>query len=389
MLSRSDCGRCGCSEGTVIRNAKDPLFYAGEVGPINTGSVARLYGKGASVDSTKAFILNEYRAQQAQEDRRYALAIHHSKLAAEAAVQGADNWGYCRMTFNIATLQYESGLLEDAVATSRALVHSEAIGQFPDFKSKAKVLLSRALQGKGDMEEALSVALAARALTKDEGSADIRLSAQHGLIAALAEEGDLAAAWVEALNLSQMLGADASPRVAGMAYWTIGNVGFMAGKNQEGLEYHRRASLALSSINDVNQWGLFNKASAHMRLVAGMVETETLECIERAEVALGITGASESEMIELVTTRARWELETGNPAKAESLLRSASSDAEQLYPFLHAGALQLMAQCLHAMGRRDEALNTARESEKIFREVGAGVRAAESQELVEKLQMQD
>ena len=339
------------------------------------------------VDNKKDFILNEYRAQQAQERRNYQEAILFSQAAAAAASAGDDDWGFCRMKFSIATLQYELGLLDESVATSRQLVGSAAISAFPDLQSKAKVLLSRALQNQGGMEEALSVARDASSDVEkdaDDASFDARISSQHGLVAALAEQGDLDAAWTEAMKLEEMVRSDASPRVAGMANWTIGNVGFMAGRNGEGLEYHKRASRDLASLNDVAQWGLFNKASAAVRLQAGVIESETLECIERAEVALGITGAAESDLLELRLARGRWELEIGNLRAAETLSRQVATDASMLYPFLKARALQLLALSLAAAGQRDKAIEAGRDSERLFEEVGAAIMAAETKEFVDQ-----
>ncbi|MCC3295333.1 hypothetical protein LJ756_11950 [Arthrobacter sp. zg-Y411] len=337
------------------------------------------------MESKKAFILSEYRAKQAQESRDYAKAIDHSRAAVQAAEEGKDNWGFCRMMFNVATLQYELGLLDDCVATSRALAESDAIIPYPDFQSRAKVLLSRALQNKGEMEAALSVAMDASDDAEAHGSLETRISSQHGLVAALAEEGDLEAAWTEALKLAEMVRVDASPKVVGLANWTIGNVGFMAGRNSEGVEHHERASQALTATNDVTQWGLFNKASAHMRLVANLLEPETLECIERAEVALEITAAAESDLLELVITRAWWELETGNLARANSLLHTVEEKVYDTYPFLLGRTLQLRSRCLHALGQGDEALAYAAKSEEIFNRVGAVVLASESRKILDSM----
>lgn len=339
----------------------------------------------ARLDSAKVFILNEYRAQQSAGNRDLTQAIVYSKTAADAAAETGDDWGFCRMMFNIANYQYELGLLEESVATSRTLVNLPGIRQYPDFESRANVLLSRALQDKGDMEEALSVALEASAYASQDASVDVRLSAQHGLVSALAEEGDLEAAWDEAVVLSTMVAPDASARVRGMAHWTVGNVGFMTGRNREGLDHHRKAAQALTSINDVTLWGLFNKASAHVRLVAGIVENETLECIERAEVALGVTGAGESDLHELKLTRARWEVDSGNPNEAERLLRRTVEEVRESYPFLEAIALELLARSLESLGQPTEALDAAQRSEHLFTMLRASVRADDARALVDRL----
>lgn len=338
------------------------------------------------MDSNTVFILNEYRAGQAKARRDYPAAIKLSHDAAEAAAEGGDSRGFCRMTFNTADLQLEAGRVEDCIATCRSLLATAAIKEYPDYESQARVLITHALQDKGEMGGALRAAKEAASLPIDELSSRSRLKIQHVLIAALAEDGDTEGAWLEALNLVGMLPADATPRARGIAFWTVGNAAFMSARTSEGLKYHRLATDTLALVNDVSTWALFNKAAAHMRLVVGLIDEATRECLERAEVAFEVAGVTEMDRIEIAITRAWWELESGNAAEAEGLLRPLEKETAGSHLFLQARVLLLLARSLHALGRTGEALKSARQSESIFAGVGADVFASESRGLVAVLQ---
>ncbi|MDN3905233.1 hypothetical protein [Arthrobacter sp. YD2] len=337
------------------------------------------------MDSNTAFILNEYRARQAVDRRDYGAAIEYSMIAAAKAAEANDGWGFCRMTFNVAELQLGLGLMDECIATCGNLFETDAIKQYPDYESRAKVLVTRAMHNRGEMGDALVTAREASRLPMQELSSEGRLSVQHVLVAALAEEGDTETAWEEAVRLAGMLDDEPQPRVAGMAYWAIGNAGFMSGRIGAGLNYHRLAAESLAMVDDVSLWGLFNKASAHMRLASGLVTQETVECIERAEVAYEVVRVTEIDGYEITITRAWWELETGNPGIADKLLISIEAKVAGPYPFLLGRTLQLRARCLDALGQEAAAMECAQKSERIFTEVGAEVLAADSRKIRDAL----
>ncbi|MDM7990470.1 hypothetical protein [Arthrobacter sp. zg-Y877] len=338
------------------------------------------------MDSNTAFVLNEYRAMQSQQQRDYRAAISHSRSAAEAARKSGDALGLCRMEFQTGQLQFDLGLIQDAIATCRRLLNSDAIKQYADFESRTRVLLSRIFHNDGQMHDALKVAREASRIPADDLSLDARRSVQHALVAALAEDGDTEAAWAEAMNLAGMLEGETSYYDLGVAQWTIGNVAFMSARLDEGLAYQSLAMENLSRLDNVNLWAQFNKATAHMRLTAGLTGPETAEFVERAEVAFAVAGGKEIDLYEVRITRAWWELASGNPSTAEELLRPLDKELAGPYPFLQARVLLLLARCFHALGRTGEALRSARQSEGIFIEVGADVFASESRAFVAVLQ---
>lgn len=337
------------------------------------------------MDSNAAFIVNEYRARQAQGRRDYAAAVRYSRSAAEVALEYGDTWGFCRMAVETGNLQLDLGLIQDAVATCRLVMESDAVKEHPEFDIRARALLARIFHNDGQMHGALQVARDAASLPLDGLSLDGRRSVQHTLVSALAEEGALEEAWTEALVLVKMLEGEVRPHALGIAYWAVANVAFMSNRLDEGSKYHSLAAKNLSTLDDVNLWAQFNKAAAHVRLVAGLSGTETAEFIERAEVAFAVAGGNEIDVYEVRITRAWWELEAGNAAAAEALLCPMEKELAGPYPFLQARTLLLLARCQFSMGRQTEVLKYAQESERIFAELGAEVYASECREVVDNL----
>lgn len=328
------------------------------------------------MDKNQVRLASEYRAQQARERRDYREAIAHLRVALDAAEKASDSWDYCRLTIDLALLQYDLGSMDECIATMEALVADDRIHSYPDFSVRTRAILSQAFRTKGDTERALMVAEDAAAVLPKE-SKEVRLPLQYSLVSALAEEGDVEAAWQEALVLATLLGPQSSAKVKGSSYWVIGNAAFLSGRIDEGREFHRQAASVLVSVGDVNVWALFNKASANLRLEAGLVEPETLECVERAEVAISVTEGIEEDMLEILLVRARWEFAAGNLDDAEMRFRELVSKASGTFPNIQANALMLLAESLVCLGRQDEALRTAEEALQIFEELNTGVRAAQ------------
>lgn len=333
------------------------------------------------MDPDKVHLDSEYQAQLAVGRRDYGAALEYTVLARDTAIVNGDSWAYCRLTIEVARCQYNLGLMDACIGTLEPLVDSDAIADYPDSAALARALLSGALLTKGDMAGALSVAEGASQSVTGQ-SREMRLALQHSLVSALAEEGEIEAAWREALLLDSLIGPESGARERGNAFWTIGNTAFVSGRIDEGREYHRRAGEALGALNDVNHWALFNKASANLRLEAGLIEPATLDCVERAEVAISVAEGNFADRLEIRLTRAHWEHLSGNSTEAEPRLREIAASAKDLFPYTSAQALQLLAECLLAQGREGEALKAAYECERIFRGLGAVVRESQATNLI-------
>lgn len=336
------------------------------------------------MDHNQRTLVNEYRSQQAKGRRDYTAAIEFAAVARESAIGAGDDRGYSRLSINIALLQFDLGLIDECIHTIEALLAHPAMNEYPESAVRARAILSQALRSKGDNGSALVVAEDAASVLPDH-SREARLQLHHSLVPALAEEGETEAAWSEALVLESLIGPESGAKVLGTSYWIIGNVGFLSGRIEEGRKFHAQAATALGSLGDVNLWALFNKASANLRLEVGLVEPETLECIERAEVAISVAGGNEGDRLEILLTRAHWEYAVGNCSVAESKLQHVAVKSEDLFPYIRAQSLEVLAGCLFKLDRNEESLSTARECERIYEALGATVRASQARVLIETI----
>lgn len=331
------------------------------------------------------FILNEYKARQHWERREYSVAMTCAQKAAVLARNTGDEDGWWRMTFLVGRCQRELGLMVDSAATASVLVRRAVTQGDPTLESKARALHSVALQALGQLPEALVIARTAAESPFDERfSDDSTLEAQQVLVAVLAESGDFDAAWTEAQAFAAMIGQDTKLEVAGKAYWAIGNAAFLVGRHREATHYHGLAATALSPLNDVNLWALFNKASAFMRLTANLVEPETLQCIERAETAISITGGTPQDEIELSLTRAYWSFLTGELNEAKSRMVVLMGESDLMAPHIEGEARLLFARILNDEGHAEEAEEYSRESARLFEDAGAYARAEQSKRFLEE-----
>ncbi|MCC9178992.1 MULTISPECIES: hypothetical protein [unclassified Arthrobacter] len=337
------------------------------------------------MEQNPVVIVNEYRAQQAKAEHDYAKAIEYSAIARDAALSDGDKWAFHRSSFNIAHFQYALGRMDDCIRTIEELVEHAAMADYPELVAQARTLLAHALQNSGATDRALTAAEEAASVIPDEPG-QLRLALQHSIVSTLAEKGESEDAWREALVLDTLVGPESGTKVRGMAYWAIGNAGFMSGRITEGQEYHDRAAIDLVRVGDVNLWALFNKAAANMRLEAGLINSATLECVERAEVAISVAGGNVADKVEILLARAHWEYASGNLEVAENKLREVAAQTKELFPYIRAQSLQLLSGCLLQAGRKGEALKVALESEQIFLETGGAERAFQVRTFIDTME---
>lgn len=330
------------------------------------------------------FILNEYKARQLWERRDYAKAMICAESAAGVAKDRGDSAAWWRMTFLYGECQIELGQLDACAETARLLNEHAFTQEDPELAAKAKALLSAVLRNSGQLHEALTLAReAALDLPEKNDTSEEKLGAQQVLVAVLAESGNLEDAWREAEILASLIGASTAPDKAGKAYWSVGNVAFLMGMNKEATHYHDLAASCLSPSKDVNLWAQFNKASAFMRLSASLVEPATLQCIERAELALSITGGTEHDDLDVRMIRAYWNYLTGDVGPAREQMALVLHQADALSPLSEGDAHLLFARILGTEGDFQEAAGHARRSAELFDFAGAQARAAQAREFVD------
>ncbi|MFZ3452999.1 hypothetical protein [Arthrobacter sp. 7Tela_A1] len=325
------------------------------------------------------FILNEYKARQSWDRRDYRGAMLLAKAAADIASSGSDEAGWWRMTFLYGECQLELGDMDGCTETARLLTEHPLSKNDPEFGGKAKALLSLGLQGIGHLPQALAVARDAAVESADIGHGGRgKVEAQQALVAALGVSGNLDDAWSEAQILAEMVREEPGMEKVGKAYWAIGNVAFLKGENREATHYHDLAASKLSPGSDVSLWALFNKASAFMRLTADLVEPETLQCIERAEMALSIAGGTPQDQLDVAMTRAYWTYLTGDISCARQQMEPVLSDAHLMAPHGEAEARFLMARIVADEGDLMEADKQVSASAALFDKAGAAARASQA-----------
>lgn len=343
-----------------------------------------------SLDNSVDQILSEYQARQHWERREYKAALEHAAAAAQKALTSADIVGYWRMTLLLAECQLELGQLQDFAASVRTLSEHPALQGDARMVGRAKALHSRALEALGHVGEALVLAEEVASLRRadtEEGIGEIEML--HSLVAALAESGKDTEAWSYAQEMVILAGRQDDQQTAGKAYWAVGNVAFLREDTENGIRYHKMAAENLAPGNDVNTWALFNKGSALARLSAGVADRETLECIERAELANSVTGGSPFQELETSMARAHWLLLTGDAAEAAVRLQQILDHRDLLPEHTLAEVEYVTSLALRELGRNDEALVAASHAEKVFIAHGARRRASEARDVIESISVTD
>ena len=340
--------------------------------------------------TTDDFILNEYKARQLWEQRDYTAAMERTRKAAETAALKGDDAGWWRMTYLLAECQRELGLIDDCVVSARTLAEHSLTKQEPELGAKANALRSAGLRSIGKLPEALEIAREAALDFPESGYGSIgKLEAQQVLVAVLAESGSMDDAWHEAELLATMVDSDTSSEKAGKAYWSIGNVAFLLDRISEATHYHDLAATCLSPSNDLSLWALFNKASAFMRLTANLVAPETLQCIERAEMAISISGGSPQDELDISVIRAHWDYLSGEVSGARKQMVRVMEQSGSMSPLDEGDARLLYARILDEDGDRAEALFQAGTSVELFDKVGSVTRAEQAKTFLREISQLD
>ncbi|GAA1921998.1 hypothetical protein GCM10009688_28780 [Arthrobacter gandavensis] len=336
--------------------------------------------------TTDDFILHEYKARQLWEQREYSAVINHTKAAAEKAGSRGDDAGWWRMMYLLAKCQRQLGDISDLVETAESLSEHPLTSRDPELAAKANALRSAGLRALGQLPEALEVAREATLEFPETGyGSKGKLEAQQVLVAVLAESGHLDDAWREAENLCRLIDANTEPDRAGRAYWSIGNVAFLLGRSKDATEYHDKAATCFSPSRDLNLWAIFNKASAFMRLNANLVEPATLQCIERAEMAMSISGGTPQDELDIDVIRAHWCFLTGSLPEAKLKMSGIMERAEAMAPLSEGDARILYARILAAAGETEAAREQATTGMELFENVGAVMRAEQARELADSI----
>lgn len=322
--------------------------------------------------SDAEYVLAGLYARQAWDLRDYELAASHAATAAKIALEGKNTSAWWNMMYMQAECLVRHGdLLECQRITERLIEHpmaKESIG----LGVRARQMLAAVLQRQGKLSAAVDQALEATKLSEQlPKDASIIIGALRVLIGALAESGRLDEAWTYCQTLVGQVDENTMPQLAGEVAWVVGNVAFMRHDYAEGVKAHERAAKLLSPANDIEMWARFNKASAAVRLQAGIVEPETLASIERAELAFSIVYEMKSDELEVAFIRARWLYLTGDIVAAIEKLRKIHAEREALAKHTAGEVALLLGKSLKAAGEAEEAIVYLKEAQKAFSSAGA------------------
>lgn len=332
-------------------------------------------------------VVLELRAREAWSQRDYSLARQLAGQAAEAADQHEDEKAWWDLVFLQAKCLKREGLIQDASSTIETLRFHPLTLRDPARSAQFSTFLADALMGTGSLESATSEGRrAAEVSDSSTGNPELRIRSRHALISALAESDKIDDAWKKCRQLAGLLTPHTGPEMLGKSYWVFGNVAYLLGDSRSGKEYHAQAAVFLTRFNDLDLWARFNRASAALRLAGGIVEPETLECIERAELTAQIIGQNERETLELSLTRASWLFQTGQFDAAAKRLLPIRQSSSLLGTQTAAEAHSLLGQALVRSGHPLQGLFELEKSRELYKQAGAPLREARTHTLLDEIQ---
>ncbi|WP_449374407.1 helix-turn-helix domain-containing protein [Arthrobacter psychrolactophilus] len=320
-------------------------------------------------------------ARQSWDTRDYSGAASNAKAAARLACANDDAVTWWHMTFLAATSLLRNGEQSEAAANLGKLLGHSLTAESDALALRANQVMASVMLANGQLSEAISHATAAVEIGSGDSPEEFSayLLALQTLIGALSEAGRLDEAWIHTLVLAEAVTDETPSQMAGEIHWVIGNVAFIRQDTRTGLEHHAKASRLLSPTADLSRWAQFNKATAWVRLRAGVVEPATLQAIERSELAHAVVGATAAETLEVSLLRARWNFLNDDLDGALALLDLIDAQRELLAPHIAGDASLLRGSTLQATGRLDEAYAAFESAHEQFTQAGAHERAAEAQ----------
>ncbi|PVZ56305.1 hypothetical protein [Arthrobacter sp. H-02-3] len=329
--------------------------------------------------ASPSYAAAELRAYEHRTNHAFIQAASSAHDAAEIARSEGDMDAWWNMTFLKAENLLDAEEFETCAALASELVDGPHATTERHAKAQTYILVAKAWQGAGLLEQAADAARAAVELASAE-DVETNVKARQALIAALADSGRLDDAWTECLGLADAISAEVDDQLIGKVYWVIGNVAFLCNKVPEGLEYHELAAATFSPARNLDVWAKFNKASAAMRLAADIADADTLRCIERAELATDVIGGSANDYLLIKLNRAHWNFLAGEAKAAIELLDQICAEPDKPSPQILGEACLLLGRAHSAIGNSDEAKENLLRAADHFTASGAQQRADQARE---------
>ncbi|MHA7176766.1 helix-turn-helix domain-containing protein [Arthrobacter sp. Sr24] len=326
-------------------------------------------------------------AQQCWDTRDYLGAATHAKAAAQLAQTAKDQVTWWNMIFLAANSLLRQGDNIEATKVLQSLVAHPLTVESDALSLRAHQVMAAAMLAQGNLQESIEHGILAVSIGSGDSAEEFSayLMALQTLVGGLTEAGRLDEAWTHTTALSEAVTDSTPAQMAGEIHWVIGNVAFIRKDVRTGLEHHAKASQLLSPATDLSRWAQFNKATAWVRLMAGVVEPATLQAIERSELAHSVVGATPAETLEVSLLRARWHYLNHELPLALELLEKIEAQKDQLAPHIAGDSALLFGNALEAADRHLEAITAYSNAHERFTVAGALDRAAVAQDLLKAL----
>lgn len=311
----------------------------------------------------------------------YSGTLSSTALLATVSASASERFAVRRLT---AEALLAGGSYAACIEAADELLGTAIAASSPVLRAVALALRSRALRADGRLVEALhSAADAVRNVrTSDTVPATISVGALTSAIAASAELGrshELAAFVAELTTLKPTLPEGHS---RALAAWSLGNVAFDQGDIPTALREHDEAARLLNPEADLRAWARFYKATAALRLAAG-IDHEIDVLIGRAAHGLAIVGNS-ADLAELDLLRAE-RLLRDDPTQSMSIIADVL-DRERLPGQTVAHAHRMRALAFATLGDEESSVEALLQAAQAYVESGATEKARETWQLLVEIQ---
>ncbi|MBT2504252.1 helix-turn-helix transcriptional regulator [Curtobacterium sp. ISL-83] len=273
-----------------------------------------------------------------------------------------------------AQAQLERGDFRECLRTTDELLESAVAATSPVLRAITLAIRSRALRADGALSAARDAATEAVEAVEAKGDCptEVVVAARTAEIAALAELGDASALALATEELDRLTATLPEGHSRALAAWSIGNVRFAEGRIAEAVAAHDEAARLLRPEASLRAWARFHKATAALRVEAGIDDSGVDALIERAAHGLAIVGNAH-DCAELDLLRARRSIPT-DPLRALNLA-GETLDGNNLPNQTVAEAELVRASALEALGRRHEQTAALRHAAEALTSSGATERA--------------
>lgn len=331
-----------------------------------------------SVDDEPALTLAMFAANYARDMQDDALAASEAESAADIASEQRNGPAWWDMSMLQAQSLIALRRLKEAEAVLLRMENSSLLVMTPELRSVVQGRLSTIARNTGRLIEAVDLARRSFASAEELSEhSPTRLHSAFILIAALSVKGELDAAWEVATSLAIGTATSAVPSLlVARGAWAIGNVAFRRGEVEVGQEYHALAERLLLPQADLEAWSEFHKASAMLKLQAGVVDESVRTSLIKAEQGARILD-SPGQLLEVMVAQAHLALLTADPDAAGTLLRTVQGQGDLLGFESKVDLEVCLGQYYVARELPEEAAFHLSEAARLYSEAGADEKAIE------------